>query len=153
MATIWNGDHEVALTTCFNVSFYSIGGMAILYVLEIKDDDFSNDNSGQIVGLVDTITSSVGLDGWNNFTTKEPSLSNLTSRTTLQPRKTKTYPLRLSDVVSPTNKSSIQHSTAKKSSPVTAVSPLSPKFTPKVNGKFSCSLFRVAMFTILSNSS
>ena len=126
------------MIVCFTFLFiflfsYSIGGMAILYVLEIKEDDLSGEDSENIQASNGTIVSSFGLNDSKNFTTLEPQVG--TAKPTLGPRKTNTSSSS-SDVTLPTKHSRTQHITDQRSI-VTPRNLFSRKSTPTAKGNLS----------------
>lgn len=110
--------------------------MAILYVLKIKDSDFTRENSDNFEQLEGTTVSSVVLNGSNNVTTQEPSLSSGTVMTTLKPHNRAASSSRSSSPdVLPTKHSGTQYNTDKRSL-LASVGPSSPKLSPTTNGNF-----------------
>ena len=87
---------------------YSIGGMAIIYVLEIQDDDLPQKDSEHTQTLTDQLLpTAVGSNGSNMITTRESPLANLF--TMGPPRKSALSSS--SYVYTPTNKIVLRHST------------------------------------------
>lgn len=111
----------------FILLYHSIGGMAILYVLKLQDNEsgFISEGSANSQGQ-DTVTSSVGLDG----TKTVPPVLNVTVRTTIKPRKTIVSSLWSSGVFPTTNivtPRHTEHSSVRKTSGKTATKSLKGK--------------------------
>lgn len=104
--------------------------MAIIYVLEIRDDDLPQKDNENIQTLTDQLLPTVGSNGSNIITTRESSLSTLF---TFGPQR-KTAASRSSFVFRPTEESVARHSTGK-TSPATLVGPFSLSLKPPTNGK------------------
>ena len=131
--------------------------MAIIYVLEIQDDDLPLKDSENRQTLTGQLLPTVGSNGSNIITTRESSLLNLS---TSGPQR-KSTSSSSSFVFKPTKKSRARHKTGK-TSPATLVGPFLPSLKPPTNGKpfqlltssrNRCSLFTHEIGNIFQNMS
>lgn len=110
--------------------FYSIGGMAIIYVLEVKDNDLPQNDEKSAEKLQDTQIPSVGLNGSDIVTTQQPSFPGFT--TWRPPKKIASSPSLSPDVLS--TRQSATHLRFQTNWPVKTGGPVPLNSTPKANG-------------------
>lgn len=110
--------------------FYSIGGMAVIYVLKVKDNDLPQNDEKSAEKLQDTQIPSVGLNGSDIVTTQQPSFPGFT--TLRPPKKIASSPRLSPDVLS--TRQSATHFRFQTNWPVKTGGPVPLNSTPKANG-------------------